>query len=184
MRIKFTGERFIILKDSAILGDLHIGFSLELERAGIYGVSFAEKRIVEEVERIKKEYGVERIILLGDVKHSIKGASSLEAKLLRRLERLSPIVVKGNHDGAIEKYMKNVVTSLSFYSFVLFHGNRKEEFKKCIVAHEHPCIEVEGARIPVIVKVKNVTVIPPFNRFLSMVALTTREFSGPKSPVL
>lgn len=87
------GERVLVA------GDLHLGLERELRRKGVHGLE-ESPGIVEHLSELAAEERVDRILLLGDVKHRI-GAWEPEKRVLAPLSELPvPVeVVPGNHDG-------------------------------------------------------------------------------------
>ena len=98
-------ERALIVQTAQerclVAGDLHLGLERELRRQGVHGVSESEA-LVEQLQQIASRERVDRIILLGDVKHSI-GAHRWEEAALAPLTSVEPAVevVPGNHDGML-----------------------------------------------------------------------------------
>lgn len=98
-------ERALLLEDegsvSLVAGDLHLGLEAELRRKGLHGLD-ASRELVEHLGALALAHDATRILLLGDVKHSL-GAREAEARALAPLAGLPcPVeVVPGNHDGAL-----------------------------------------------------------------------------------
>lgn len=84
-----------------VAGDLHLGLERELRRKGVHGLE-ESPGIVEHLSQLAAEERVDRVLLLGDVKHSI-GAWQAEEDALAPLGELPvPVeVVPGNHDGEL-----------------------------------------------------------------------------------
>ncbi|MEM7818092.1 MAG: metallophosphoesterase [Candidatus Aenigmatarchaeota archaeon] len=188
----------VFLKDisSIVIGDLHIGFEIELIKQGI-NVALMDK-IITDLEVCKKKTKAENIILLGDVKHSIGFPKSrLEIKNLIKIfdflkDSFEKIyVVKGNHDGRLEEIIKDERIkiyssrgfSLSKYGF--FHGN-SYPIKNVISSRILFCSHVHSkyflpkdkrifeVRVYLIFKIKKeinrsgkIVVIPPFSSIIS-----------------
>ncbi|MEM4841328.1 MAG: metallophosphoesterase [Nanopusillaceae archaeon] len=126
----------VFLKEisSLVIGDLHIGYEFELKNQGI-NVAYTEK-IKEDIEVCRNKTKAKNIILLGDTKHSIGlPTNKKEIEKLKDFfdflkEKFEKIyVVKGNHDGLIEKIIKdekiNIYSSRGFslLKYGFFHGN-------------------------------------------------------------
>lgn len=149
----------VFLKDisSIIIGDLHIGYEEELKKIGI-NIAYLEK-IKEDITSCREKTKAKNIILLGDIKHSI-GIPKNKNEIKNLNEFFSFLgdtffkvfIVKGNHDGLIEKIInainkKNIKIyssrGFSIKEYGFFHGNSYPEKKvldsKIIFSsHIHP----------------------------------------------
>jgi uncharacterized protein len=101
-----VNEPALTIGSTLVLADLHIGIEYELSLAGINIPSQIERRIdraLHYLDAVKAQ----RVILLGDVKHSIGKTSSIERHdiplFLRSIAECAPVeIIPGNHDGGIE----------------------------------------------------------------------------------
>lgn len=86
-----------------VAGDLHLGMERELRREGVHGIEESPD-LIAHLGQLAAEERVDRILLLGDVKHTL-GAWEPEKRALSGLEELAvPVeVVPGNHDGELEE---------------------------------------------------------------------------------
>ena len=155
-KIIFSKERALKANDILILADLHLGFEYELLQKGI-SIPSQTKRILEKIKMLISEFNPEKLLFLGDVKHSIVSPSFYEKKELFNFfkelsETISEIIItKGNHDGDIEKYIpKNITLApgagvrIAKFGFAHGHAYISRELLKCkylFLAHEHPAIE-------------------------------------------
>lgn len=82
-----------------VAGDLHLGLEKELRRKGVHGIE-ETPGLVEHLSSLVVGEGVDRVLLLGDVKHTL-GAWEPEKRAVGWLEEVPvPVhVVPGNHDG-------------------------------------------------------------------------------------
>ncbi|HWG90972.1 MAG TPA: metallophosphoesterase [Candidatus Thermoplasmatota archaeon] len=95
-------ERAFLLPEgpSIVIGDLHVGLEGELRRAGIHLPS-QTFRMKQRIERLVEATGAKRLIIIGDLKHTIPTSSFQEALELARFFDGLPLqvdLVKGNHD--------------------------------------------------------------------------------------
>ena len=149
--MKFLYNAPAVLHSKAlIIGDTHFGMEEKLERQGIYDSTLSE-RIFERIKRLLDETKAERLIICGDVKENIL---ELDRKTYLIMEKLAGItdvtVVKGNHDGGIEKISLlgiNIVPAEGFvYKKIgILHGHswpgkKLMECKYIVSAHQHPQI--------------------------------------------
>jgi len=123
-----------------IVADLHIGIEREYWRAGIRA-SGLSTRVLEALERVVEATGPKKIIIAGDVKHNVPGHTEREAEDVRRVVELlssqgEVLIVKGNHDGDIEKIVPQVD---------VFSPGVLEDGVYVIHGHARPSLEVVGA---------------------------------------
>jgi hypothetical protein len=144
-----------------VLGDLHIGWEVSLARQGIHVPSQTNKMLLRLEKLIQKEHP-DRLILLGDVKHSVTGAELEEWRDVpeffeRLLKRVGVVqVIVGNHDGNLEPLTPSKVqllppSGISLWGkFGLMHGHAwpSPEVLGCetlILGHLHPAITLRDA---------------------------------------
>ena len=158
MEIKFLkGERALKIGDFLVIADLHIGYERD---AKIKGYIFPNQRktFVKKLKKLKEESGARKLIILGDVKHSILKASLKEKyeipNFFKEVSKLfeEVILIKGNHDGNIEKMVHEsnvkILREFLYNDFGFIHGHRypTEEAMKCstlIMAHSHPTFKIK-----------------------------------------
>lgn len=144
-----------------VISDLHLGYEKQLKEKG-FSVPSQTKSFVEKIKEIEGDF--ENLLLLGDVKHNIPKISYQERKeipyFFSELDKEfgSIVVVKGNHDGNIEKLTRGNAKVVSDYTigreYGFSHGHRwpSEEVMKCetlFIGHVHPSFRVKdesGAR--------------------------------------
>jgi putative SbcD/Mre11-related phosphoesterase len=147
-----------------VLADLHIGIEFEIFSAGarIPGKT-CEMR--DRIMNILKKHDVERLVILGDLKHNVPTASFTEAREIPRLvndlhESVGEIhLVPGNHDGGIRNYLPDIVQVHSSRGVVIdgvgmWHGHTWPSAEvmtsdMVVVAHNHPAavfVDGVGAR--------------------------------------
>ena len=135
-----------------IIGDTHFGMEAKLREKGIFDEKISE-RIVEKIEKLLKETNAEKLIIAGDVKENILETDKKTAEILKMLGEITElIIVKGNHDGGIEKLGIlgiNVAGpgGMVYRNVGIMHGHSwpDEKLMQCdylISAHQHPQISV------------------------------------------
>ncbi len=139
-----------------VVADVHAGIeaALRTER-GLSLNSQAEARR-ERIERLLAETGATRLIVLGDLMHSIGGPGGAERGeievLLESLPTVDVTLVKGNHDGEIESWIEGVTVTdgggVCLGSVGFAHGHTWPDpdvlaADIVCVAHEHPQIHLE-----------------------------------------
>lgn len=136
-----------------IVADLHLGLEAGLHKAGMHLPSQTgakTRRLLKILTKVKAK----RLVLLGDVKHTIWGSSYQEkdelpeffAKVLSKVRNVD--VVLGNHDGGLKELAPDGVTfhqHLVIDKVGLSHGHSwpSDEVMKCdyiILGHNHPTV--------------------------------------------
>ncbi|MFP4116457.1 MAG: metallophosphoesterase [Candidatus Aenigmatarchaeota archaeon] len=163
--MKFLKERPALLleeldKRTLVIADLHLGLEYEIYKKGISIPPRVDKQ-KERINDLVEETKAEGIILLGDVKHNVPRTSISEKERLPEFfkelsEKVDVTIVKGNHDGNIEKLVEEteveVTTTKGFKEdrFYFNHGQSwpGEEIKKSKIllrGHSHPAVEFEDS---------------------------------------
>jgi len=158
LKIKFL-EDCLLVEDILIIGDLHLGFN---EFSPVEG-------LIEKLERNfltleKEKIKVERVVLIGDIKHDFGGISDIEWRdVLKFLDYLVEktgekgkiIIIKGNHDNILGPIVKKRGIKLKeFYKLKIkgeeicfLHGDKNfKEVDKgniLILGHLHPSITLK-----------------------------------------
>jgi len=178
---------------SLVVGDLHIGIEEEFKKLGA-NIAYTEK-IVEDIKKCKEKVNAKRIILLGDVKNSIgipkskseiKNIEKFFESLRQEFEKI--YVVKGNHDGLLNKIVSD--EKIKFFgsrgfrikNYGFFHGNaypleKVVKAKILFCSHFHPKYslyledrKIAEMRVFAIAKLKEIfgknkklIILPPFS---------------------
>jgi putative SbcD/Mre11-related phosphoesterase len=144
-----------------VVGDLHIGWEVTLSQQGIHIPSQTGK-MLERLRSIVEKERPTRVIMLGDVKHSVTGAELEEwrdvPEFFEALLKLVPSIqiILGNHDGNLEPLTPSKVeilpsTGLALWGrFGLLHGHAwpTPEILGCetlILGHLHPAVTLRDA---------------------------------------
>lgn len=144
-----------------VVGDLHIGWEVTLSQQGIHIPSQTGK-MLQRLRTIIEKERPSRLIMLGDVKHSVTGAELEEwrdvPEFFEALLKLVPSiqVILGNHDGNLEPLTPSKVELLPsngvalWGRFGLLHGHAwpTPEILGCetlILGHLHPAITLRDA---------------------------------------
>jgi len=137
-----------------VITDLHIGFESDLATNEIFiGKNTSLSETIEEISEIIDSKTPDTVILLGDVKSSIKGISKAECREIPTFfnkikEKCDIILIPGNHDSNIQRLVPEGISLISSSGMVeektLFtHGHTmpSENFasvEKIIMGHIHP----------------------------------------------
>lgn len=168
-----------------VLGDLHLGYEESLNKKGVYIPRFQFKDTLKKLQNILTGLELEKIIILGDLKHEFGSISRSEwlqtEKLISFLKKYCKeiILVKGNHDTILGNLRKGLIVKDYFMidNIYFCHGHKIQDntdFKKCkkiVIGHEHPAIglkhdsHVEKFKCFIIGKYldKEIIVLPSFN---------------------
>jgi len=167
-KLKYVGKCLLIEEGKEkllVVGDLHLGYEELLNKSGIMISRQMFDEIINDFNAVFGEVGhVDKIVLLGDIKHDFGGISGQEwGDVTRLLHYLKPlgdeiIVLRGNHDTILEPIMKKIGLKLKDYyvwkEFCFVHGD--EDFKEIwgkkvkwfVVGHGHPAIKLrEGSKM-------------------------------------
>lgn len=183
-----------------IVADLHIGITKELEERGIYLPSRAEL-FSKKLNNAAKKTNAKNLIILGDLKHNIPKAKKEEIReiveFLSKLNFEKIIIIKGNHDGKIEKIIANVEKNIEIEKkfikiddILLTHGHisiKNLNAKKIIIAHIHPYIRIfDKLKARYYERVwlrkendKEIIVMPNFNELCGATIVNEQELIGP-----
>jgi|Deesub1362B_J571_1020462.scaffolds.fasta_scaffold00077_91 hypothetical protein len=145
-----TPEKVIIIEDTAIISDLHLGIEQSMP-GSVPRLQIRE--IVESVEDIFKSYEIDRLIVNGDMKHEFSQNMPYEwddvryfVESVQEFGELS--VVRGNHDNylaaILAKYGIKLEKSIQLKDWTIAHGHEAIEAEKLIIGHEHPSIRIRS----------------------------------------
>lgn len=105
-----TGEEHPIL----FVSDLHLGLEKELARKGFSVPSYTLK-MLDRIRNMAEKYNVDRIVILGDVKHSVGKVEDIDWSIIpwffdTLLDIFEVVdVVPGNHDGGLRPLLPSKV---------------------------------------------------------------------------
>ncbi|MBI2674877.1 MAG: metallophosphoesterase [Candidatus Aenigmarchaeota archaeon] len=155
------GQPALRLGDAVVIADLHIGCEKDFVQAGISmpdNISVIE----ESLKHLVKISRAGRLIILGDLKHSIAWPEEQEkTSILQLLQNLSRDIiidiVPGNHDGDIRTMLKEAgnirfhpMKGFIYQSSYLLHGHAwpRRSFlnsEHIILGHNHPLLELKDS---------------------------------------
>lgn len=142
-------------KKTLVVADLHIGWEVSLAQEGVHVPSQTiklQRRLIEIIRKVKPE----KILFLGDIKHTIAKAEVEEWRdvpqffesLIKIVEEIA--VIPGNHDGNLEPLLPENVkilpsTGVKIGNTGFFHGHTwpSPELLKCrnlVIGHLHPVV--------------------------------------------
>jgi len=168
-------------KKNLIITDIHLGFENALKSNDIFiGKNSTINETIQELSEIIDSENPDSVILLGDIKSSIKNISGNEWDEVPLFfeeirKKCDVILIPGNHDANIQKLVPENISMISSTGMVeenvlLTHGHTmpSENFShinKIIMGHIHPMFFQEdsimnGQRVWVSIKTKKQKIFP------------------------
>jgi putative SbcD/Mre11-related phosphoesterase len=149
-----TGKPALLIGRALVIADLHIGAERDYRAAGI-AMPSKTPEMGAEIAALIRQTRAKRLIILGDVKHRVAGASFQEERelpaFLGALSKLASLeLVPGNHDGGIGRVFPGIKVhpseGMMLGDCYLTHGhswpNKKAlEAETIITGHNHPQLE-------------------------------------------
>jgi len=201
-----TGQPALLVDDGTLaISDLHLGFERALEARGVH-VPEQTQLLLDRVKAIGEGNSARRLVILGDVKHDIRGASLYTsmsvASFFRGLEDAFDelYVIPGNHDGGLAPLLPAKVRLAGPGGMALqttegrvgfFHGHAHPaasvgRSKVLVTGHHHLILSRQGTRQGIWVRltfgeapaVQTLIVMPAFNPLLS--GMPASEFTPKK----
>lgn len=202
--VSATADYGLWFEDSQtyIVADLHLGYEAEARAEGA-GVPSTQYKIIEKrIEAILKRHSPKRLVVAGDLKHSLGRNRRQEwdevNALLDLLDgRAEPVIIKGNHDNFLPVILRRrrleMRNSLKIGGFTVAHGHTKvrRSVKGWLaIGHEHPSLRVRdelgaraGAPCFLFSARERVVVMPAFSP-ISFGRSATCRYAEPLSPML
>ncbi|MEM2930108.1 MAG: metallophosphoesterase family protein [Thermoproteota archaeon] len=198
------GEPALLAGETLVIADTHIGYEGEIRLKGIKLPSLT-KRILTHVLSLAEKTSAKRLLILGDLKHTVYGPRGLEwmdipAFMRRIVEKFDWVgVVPGNHDGDLYAVLPEEVELMDpdgvLLNEILFtHGHKrvdtilgkkKHNAKTVVVGHFHPAVELAddlGYRYVIPVWVKGmlsnsveILLMPAFNENIGKLIVNNPE---------
>ncbi len=168
-------------KKNLIVTDIHIGFENSMASNEIFiGKNSSINETISELSEIIDAEKPDSVILLGDIKSSIKSISRNEwdevPMFFEQIRKKCDVVlIPGNHDANIQKLVPDNISMISSTGMVeenvlLTHGHTmpSENFShvdKIIMGHVHPVFfqedsVVNGQRVWISMKIKKEEIFP------------------------
>jgi uncharacterized protein len=158
----------------AAVADLHLGYTASLGRRGAYLPGRREASARDALLALVGELALQRLLLLGDLKHSTRGADAGEVAALQEVlgalaGRVELTLVRGNHDRGLERLVElAVVDQVEAGGWTFAHGDRLVAGERVVVGHEHPAFHARdalgaGFRAPCFLVGEHSIVLPAFS---------------------
>ena len=198
-----------------VISDLHLGFEYQINMRGINinEQTFFEEMTTELYDIIKSN-NIDAVILLGDLKSTIRSISKYEwhiiPQFLKFLSEITDIyLIPGNHDSNIRFLMPENINVMSTKGMVLddtllVHGHTmptiaKANIKRIIMGHIHPVFikhnsVINGQRVWIYLKIIKKAIFPGTEGYLDIVivpafnrylyAINERHYTKSISPII
>ncbi|MGQ9597060.1 MAG: metallophosphoesterase [Thermoproteota archaeon] len=157
------GEPALLIGETLVIADIHIGYEGEIRLKGIKLPSLT-RRILSHVLSLAERTSAKKLLILGDLKHTVYGPRGLEwrdvpAFMRRMMEKFDWVgVIPGNHDGDIYAVLPDraelidpdgmVMNGTLFthghkrVDIILEKKNKDDIIKTVILGHFHPAVEL------------------------------------------
>jgi hypothetical protein len=191
------GALFLPAERLAVIADPHLGYAASLGRRGAYLPTTADAQIRARLHTLLDDLAPTRLLVLGDLKHSTRGADQRERAALQETlaplaARLELVLVRGNHDRGLERFDElaghlTIVERWEAAGWTFVHGDRRVEAARVVAGHEHPAFEVRdalgaGFRAPCFLVGQHSVVLPAFNPFAAGTRVSETPPGGFLSP--
>ncbi len=140
-------------KGILVIGDMHIGYENMLIKSGVLTPKTRLQEIIDELTNlileIKEKSNLNKIIFIGDIKHSFKFEFSEKINFQEVVEVLKQqvkeiIFIKGNHDTIDYSYEDQLKDFYIEDDIIFLHGHKTfpeiEKAKTIVMGHIHPSI--------------------------------------------
>jgi putative SbcD/Mre11-related phosphoesterase len=137
------------------IADLHMGWEIALSQKGIH-VPTQTPKLLKKLKNLLTTYKPEKLIILGDVKHTVATAETGEWQdipdFFQEIKKQTKeiLIIRGNHDGNLEPLLPESVkvlpsTGIALGEVGFFHGHRwpSPTLLKCktlVMGHIHPTV--------------------------------------------
>ena len=155
-------DRAVVLKGrqkvALVVSDIHLGYEVELEQRGVH-VPPQHVDMISRLESLIRVHAVDRLYIIGDIKHSILVDSSynweIVPEFMDTISRITKtIIIPGNHDGDLEAVLPRSVLLSNVMGTIfkdredkegLIHGHAwpSQDVLECnvmVMGHNHPAI--------------------------------------------
>lgn len=151
----------LLVKDTLIISDVHIGYEDMLHSRGVLIPKFQLQDTIKRLKSILEETKPKVVVINGDLKHEFGRISSQEWRdtlklldmILEHAEKI--IIVKGNHDPILGPIARKrgieIVKDYVLGDVLVTHGDvgpnlegkKRKNIKTIIMGHEHPAIRIQ-----------------------------------------
>ncbi len=179
------------ISEYLVVSDLHLGITGDIWRSGVSLPSQA-RSLAKRLNHLKAVTRTKYLIINGDMKHKITGISSQERReipeFLSLLKFSKVVIIKGNHDGGLEKLVKGIKGVTVKKSILLGQYRIKTAKKIIVVGHNHLVIKFQDDVKALYTEQvwlrgraggKTIIIMPAFNELSGHYAVNKGSFQGP-----
>lgn len=176
-----SGALWLPESQTAIIADLHLGYSWAQRRRGELG-PLVDRQTREKLLLCNSQLQPRRFVFLGDIVHAPRSCEPERAWIEETLAQLGQqaelIVVRGNHDRLFAQEFAHLhLRTLETWSDQLLtaaHGDRFEfalpEGHTLVIGHLHPALGIRdaagaGQKLPVFLVNSKCVILPAFSPF-------------------
>ena len=176
-----SGALWLPETQTAIIADLHLGYSWAQRRRGELG-PLADHRTCEKLLALRDELQPRRLVFLGDIVHAPRSCTpereSIEEVLGLLGQSAQLVAVRGNHDRRFATEFGHLqfetVDAWAHGRFTMVHGDRWNfawpEHHTLVIGHVHPSLAVRdasgaGHRVPIFLVSEQCIILPAFSPF-------------------
>jgi len=181
-----------------VVADVHVGMTKDLWQAGVT-IPSQVKSLAKRLNRLRRITRTKYLIINGDLKHKVTGISMQERRevpeFIGLLKFQKVIIVKGNHDGDLEKLvvgLKGVSVKKSFAvgDYFFTHGHRTVSTGKkiIVVGHNHMSVKFRDQMGAIYIEPvwvrgkagdKTIIIMPAFNELCGSFSVNRGKFRRP-----
>ena len=194
--VEVTRDLALFLREerALVISDLHLGFEGALAEQGVSIPRFQRKVILERLGRMLDRVRAERVVIAGDFKHEFSRNlvdEWVEVKQVLRFlkERVTPVLVRGNHDNYLATILGDLRMELldraDVAGHTIVHGHEEvSTLHPIVMGHEHPAVKLKdelGATVsvPAFLASDRLIVLPAFSPLALGVDVSSFPYLSP-----
>ena len=194
--VEVTRDLALFLREerALVISDLHLGFEGALAEQGVSIPRFQRKVILERLGRMLDRVRAERVVIAGDFKHEFSRNlvdEWVEVKQVLRFlkERVTPVLVRGNHDNYLATILGDLRMELldraDVAGHTIVHGHEEvSTLHPIVMGHEHPAVKLKdelGATlsVPAFLASDRLIVLPAFSPLALGVDVSSVPYLSP-----
>lgn len=194
--VEVTRDFALFLRDerALVISDLHLGFEGALAEQGVSIPRFQRRVILERLGRMLDRVKAEKVIVAGDFKHEFSRNLTdewIEVKQVLRFlrERVTPVLVRGNHDNYLATILGDLDLPLlnraDVAEHTIVHGHEEvSTLHPIVMGHEHPAVKLKdelGAvvSVPAFLVTDRLIVLPAYSPLALGVDVSSYPYLSP-----
>ena len=194
--VEVTRDLALFLREerALVISDLHLGFEGALAEQGVSIPRFQRKVILERLGRMLDRVRAEQVVIAGDFKHEFSRNlvdEWVEVKQVLRFlkERVTPVLVRGNHDNYLATILGDLRMELldraDVAGHTIVHGHEEvSTLHPIVMGHEHPAVKLKdelGATVsvPAFLASDRLIVLPAFSPLALGVDVSSFPYLSP-----